>query len=141
MRYSKENKEKIFKSIISDIENGESLRKSLSKKGRISSETFYRWLDDDEDLSKQYARASENRADAIFEEILEISNHSEEDHTPFTGSNVIQRDRLKIDARKWMLSKMNPTKYGDKVQQEHSGEIKGGTTSIIMEITPPIDED
>ena len=104
------------------------MRASLKKENRPNSETFYKWLDSNEDKAKRYARAAEKRADAIFEEILEISNHTEEDHTPFTGSNVIQRDRLKIDARKWMLAKMNPKKYGDTVKTEHSGEI---TTNII----------
>ena len=128
MAYSKEKIDSIFSEILTDIENGLSLRGSLKNENRPNSETFYKWLDSSEDKAKRYARAAEKRADAIFEEILEISNHTEEDHTPFTGSNVIQRDRLKIDARKWMLAKMNPKKYGDTVKTEHSGEI---TTNII----------
>ena len=128
MAYSQEQIDLIFSEILDDIERGMSLRSSLSKDNRPASDTFYIWLESNEDKSKRYARAAEKRADAIFEEILEISNHTEEDHTPFTGSNVIQRDRLKIDARKWMLAKMNPKKYGDSIKTEHSGEI---TTNII----------
>ena len=86
-------------------------------------------MDKYEEKSKLYARACEFRADAIFEEILEISNHTEEDHTPFTGSNVIQRDRLKIDARKWMLAKMQPKKYGDKLDLDHT--TNGESINII----------
>jgi len=141
MAYSKENIEKIFKEIISDIESGLSLRKSLNKKGRPSNEVFYKWIDSNEDKVKLYARACESRADSIFEEILEISNHTEEDHTPFTGSNVIQRDKLKIDARKWMLSKMNPKKYGDKIDHTTDGEKITGTAAINIEIIPPSDDD
>ena len=37
-----------------------------------------------------------------------------EEGNPITNHNVIQRDRLRVDARKWALSKMNPKKYGDK---------------------------
>ena len=128
MAYSKEKIDSIFSEILTDIENGLSLRSSLKNENRPNSETFYKWLDSSEDKAKRYARAAEKRADAIFEEIKEIADHSEEDHTPFTGSNVIQRDRLKIDARKWMLAKMNPKKYGDKTQTELSGEV---TTNII----------
>lgn len=118
----------MFDDIILDIESGLSLRASLLKENRPSSRTFFEWIDKDLEKQKQYARATEKRSDVLFEEIYEIANHTEEDHTPFTGSNVIQRDRLKIDAIKWMLSKMQPKKYGDKIQNEHSGEI---TTNII----------
>ena len=128
MAYSQEETDLIFSEIIEDIENGSSLIGSLRKENRPTTETFYKWIDGNEDKTKRYARAAEKRADAIFEEILEISNHSDEDHTPFTGGNVIQRDRLKIDARKWMLAKMNPKKYGDSIKTEHSGEV---TTNII----------
>ena len=128
MAYSEEQKDLIFSEIMEDIESGMSLYASLQQDNRPGSETFYKWLESSSDKSKRYARAAEKRADAIFEEILEISNHTEEDHTPFTGSNVIQRDRLKIDARKWMLAKMNPKKYGEKTQTELSGEV---TTNII----------
>ena len=128
MAYSKEKIDLIFSEILEDIENGLSLRASLKKENRPNSETFYKWIDNNEDKTKRYARATEKRADAIFEEIIEIAEHREEDHTPFTGSNVIQRDRLRIDARKWMLAKLNPKKYGEKTQTELSGEV---TTNVI----------
>jgi hypothetical protein len=36
---------------------------------------------------------------------------------------MIERARLKVDARKWVAAKLKPKKYGDKLQTEHSGEI------------------
>ena len=45
-----------------------------------------------------------------------------EDGKVVTNHNVIQRDRLRVDARKWALSKMNPKKYGDKVDVTSGGE-------------------
>lgn len=128
MNYTEKQKTDIFESIIERIINGESVRNILKDKGMPSTKTFYDWLEKDEQKVKHYARATEIRADKIFEEIIEIADHSEEDHTPFTGTNVIQRDRLKIDARKWIASKLNPKKYGDKIQNEHSGDL---TTTII----------
>lgn len=75
----------------------------------------------------QYARAREQQADFLAEEILEISDHTEEDHTAFTGSNVVQRDKLRVDARKWIASKLKPKKYGDKLDLNH----EGGQTIIV----------
>jgi Transposase len=128
MAYSKEEKENIFNTIFDTIENGGSLRSAL-KIVKISSQTFFVWILEDEAKSKQYVLATEKRADAIFEEILEIAD---EGHGTFTDelgnikidSASVQKKRLQIDTRKWMLGKLNPKKYGDKMQTEHSGEIK-----------------
>jgi hypothetical protein len=68
----------------------------------------------DEIKAKRYARACEIRADVIFEDIIDIADHTAEDHTPFTGANVVQRDKLKIDARKWIVAKLHPKKYADR---------------------------
>lgn len=115
MRYTKDVIQKTSEHIFQEIENGKSLREVLRGKNMPSSQTFYKWLNDIEELAKRYARACELRAEILFDEIIEISDHSEEDHTPFTGANVVQRDKLRIDARKWVLSKMNPKKYGEKI--------------------------
>lgn len=75
------------------------------------------------DFLRQYTRAREAQADVLADEIIEIAEHSEEDHTAFTGINVIQRDKLRIEARKWIASKLKPKKYGDKIDMSHAGEV------------------
>jgi hypothetical protein len=133
MAYSKEQKTKIFNSIISEIENGASLRTALKNNNNFSSHTFNDWVNEDEEKGKQYARAKEQRTDLIFEEILNIADSQEgdvihKDGIDIVNHDVINRARLRIDARKWMLGKMDKNKYGDKIQTEHSGEI---TTNVI----------
>jgi hypothetical protein len=70
----------------------------------------------------------------MFEDILSIVDENTadvtilEDGREVVNNDVINRARLRMDARKWMLGKMHPKKYGEKVQQEHSGEL---TTTII----------
>jgi hypothetical protein len=51
--------------------------------------------------------------------------------------DMVDRSRLQIDARKWILSKLLPKKYGDKVEHEHSG----GVTVNIQRFAPDADED
>ncbi|AZB01281.1 hypothetical protein EG359_17405 [Chryseobacterium joostei] len=134
MAYSEERKDKIFKKIISEIaDKGKSLRAVLREKGMPSSSTFFIWLEDDESKSKQYARAVEVRAEGIFDEIIDIAENSEKDQTPFTGINVIKRDTLRIDARKWMLSKMMPKKYGDKLDITSDGDKVSGSIPLVLE--------
>lgn len=130
MAYDKEN---TFNQILLSIEEGNSLRTTLKREGMPTSTTFYEWIDNDKEKALHYARACEKRADSIFEEILEIADETSNDTIitdkgEIPNSEWIARSRLKVDARKWMLGKMNPKKYGEKIQQEHSGEV---TQTII----------
>lgn len=123
MSYTSEEKDRIFNFICEEISKGSSLRVSLQKEECPSSSTFYLWLDEDNDKSKQYARACEERSDLIFEEILDIADNGSSDKKIVSDQEVIdyeniQRSKLRVDARKWMLGKMNPKKYGDKIQQD-----------------------
>ena len=129
MAYDIEN---TFKKILFSIEEGNSLRATLKQEGMPSSPTFYEWIDNDKEKSIHYARAIEARTELKFESIEQ--DYSEEPQrdaeTGRIDSAWVQLQRLKIDAKKWELSKLNPKKFGDKVMQEHSGEVKTTTTVI-----------
>lgn len=91
-----------------------------------SETTFRRWCDADADLAAKYARARDDRADLIFEQCLEIADKQGADVVTVEGvdvidHNVIARAKLQIDTRKWMLGKMQPKKYGDKIDLNHGG--------------------
>ena len=127
MAYDIEN---TFKQILLSIEEGNSLRATLKRDSMPTSTTFYEWIDSDKQKALHYARACEKRADAKFDSI-EQDYLEEPQRDPLTGkidAGWVQLQRLKIDSKKWELGKMNPKKYGDKIQQEHSGEV---TTNII----------
>lgn len=143
MAYDIEN---TFKQILLSIEEGNSLRATLKREGMPTSTTFYEWIDNDEQKALHYARACEKRADTIFEEILEIADDASNDFSLADigdgiqvekfNSEHVQRSRLRVDSRKWMLGKMNPKKYGDKIQQEHSGELKTTIISLGNGVNP-----
>ncbi|MGB2525683.1 hypothetical protein [Flagellimonas sp. SN16] len=133
MAYSKENKKEIVDFICNEIAEGKSLRQVFKENEELpDTKTFYSWIDDDEEKLQQYARATEHRQDLIFEDILNIAD------TPKIGiktkttekgietmeGDMIEHRRLQVDARKWMLAKMNPKKYGDKVFQDHTTDGK-----------------
>jgi hypothetical protein len=92
--------------------------------------TFFRWLDSSEQLRNNYAQAREAQADFHASEIVAISDEVEVCQV-VTPDGVIDfkldavavaRNRLRIDARKWVAAKMLPKKYGDRL------EIDGNTT-------------
>lgn len=59
MAYSEEQKEEIFNNIFNSIENGNSLRKTLLVID-LPAKTFYEWLEQDEEKSKQYDKIKES---------------------------------------------------------------------------------
>jgi hypothetical protein len=120
--WTPEEKARACAEILAQVEKGRSLR-SICDNGddwMPARKTFEGWCDQDEELSAQYARARETRSDAIFEECLVIADSQEGDLIEVDGQasvnhDFIARAKLRIDTRKWMLGKMNPKKYGDKL--------------------------
>lgn len=127
MAYTQEKKDECFDWIISEIESGKSLISTLNTNGMPSTSTFYIWLESEKEKSKRYAHACEARELKILDEILEIADKQGEDvkHTDsgdVINHNVIQRNRLQIEARQWYLGKVRPEKYGNKVDVTTGGE-------------------
>lgn len=128
--YSEKQRTEIINEICDRISKGESLRSVLRSENMPSLSNFFAWIDSNKEFQNQYARATELRADTIFEDILSISDSTENDVIELpdgkevVNHNVINRDRLRVDARKWMLSKMMPKKYGDALKVEHDGSLE-----------------
>lgn len=152
MAYTEETKEQTFESIIAEIENGRSLRQTLQLEDMPSSSTFFKWLDDDELKSKRYARAREIRAEGILDEMFEIADDGSNDYMTITKGDieynvedreVTSRSKLRIDTRKWALSKMNPKRFGDRTDITSGGKpLQPTAPSIIqVEIIQPNEEE
>lgn len=136
MAYSEEKKQDIFNNICEYITNGKSLRKALLNCDNLPAGTFFEWMREDELKSKQYARATEERAQLMFEDMMDIaSNDPERTQTKFgtaVDSGSVQDKRVRIDTMKWAMSKMMPKKYGDKLDITTDGE-KINTLPITQE--------
>jgi hypothetical protein len=109
------------------LAEGQSLR-AICRSDEFPSEAAVRlWvLDDREGFAAQYARARELQAHAMADEILDIADDGSNDWMKREGKSElngehVQRSRARIDARKWLLSKMLPKVYGEKISQEVSG--------------------
>ena len=99
-----------------------------------SKSTVFRWLKSDEEFSDQYARAKAEMADSLFDDILAIADNRENDRDEDGRADVdhIQRQRLRIEARKWMAGKLKPKVYGDKI--DHTSSDGTMRPSIIRQI-------
>ncbi len=101
------NQQKQFNMVCARIARGESLRSACKDKDLPDRDTINRWLNADNDgaLCGQYARAREEQADFYADEIVTIA-----DTEPDAAIA-----RVRIDARKWVASKLRPKRYGDKL--------------------------
>ena len=58
------------------------------------------------------------RAELFAEQLIEISDDSADDYGDDGKLNAdnIARAKLKVDTRKWIVSRLLPKKYGDKLE-------------------------
>lgn len=113
--------------------NGESMRSICRDPAMPSRDRLYKELHNNPRFAAQYAQAREGLYQSWAEEILEIADDGTTDYVTKVGRNGheyeavdqehIQRSRLRVDARRWLLSKLVPKQFGDKVEHEHSGEV------------------
>ena len=132
------------KAIIQLIETkGESLNKAAKQIG-IDTRTFHDMIQKDTSLLHHYARAMELRADLIAERMVRNSHNRSNDFYTDSDGNLkpnpvsVQRDRLILDTDKWLLSKLMPKKYGDRLTLD--GEVKTGAPLTIENINVILNE-
>lgn len=134
--YTKELGEKLCYKIAT---TNKGVRRICEDKSMPSKSTVYRWLNDEEnaEFRDMYARAQEMRADMLAAEMLEIADDNSLDREAFVGINHIQRDKLRIDTRKFIAAKLMPKKWGDRIDVTSGGE-KLGITVMLPDNNRPV---
>ena len=110
-----------------------SLRKVCLSEDIPSMTKVLEWLKEDQEFAMQYARACDIRHEGLADEILDIADDSSRDTKiinkggedyEIENTEWVNRSKLRVDSRKWLLSKLAPKKYGDKIAHELSGKIQ-----------------
>lgn len=121
--YSPELKAALCDLVLDGMDNGLSLRKSCIAAG-VPLSTFLMWCDQDSALAVQYARTREDMIQAMFEDLITISDAPVgTTDNGSTDSGAVAKQRLQVDTRKWALSKLAPKKYGDKLDIDMSASV------------------
>ena len=127
-----------FDAILTSIAEGKTVSEAC-RTNDLAPSKFYDYLDQTPAVREKYARACDARAEIKFESIeQDYSEQPERD--PETGkidTGWVQLQRLKIDAKKWELSKLQPKKYGDKLDIDHT---TGGEKLIFTPINLDVKE-
>lgn len=123
----------LFDEICEKIANSDLGLVYICEHKGLNAKTFYDWLKEDVELSNKYVRAREMQAEFLADQILAIADDGTNDFMKIVKGDmeynvedreVTNRSKLRVDARKWLASKLLPKKYGDKVQTELSGSLE-----------------
>ena len=128
-----------FDAILADIRAGAPTYKACAECG-VPRKAFYAHIAESEEAGNKYARAKEVALEAMADDIIAIADDSSHDDEtryneagePYTVANVEYqaRSRLRVDSRKWLLAKLAPKKYGEKLDVEMSGSL----TAVIQSL-------
>lgn len=132
--------------ICERLADGESLRAICATEEMPAKGTVCRWLAEHEEFQDQYRRAREAQADTLFDEMLDIADDGLNDwmarknrEGDIVGwrenGEAIRRSQLRVDTRKWVIGRLQPKKYGDRV----TNVLEGGDKPVEVAGADPRD--
>ena len=136
--------------------DGQTLRQICRSEGMPDRSTFYDWVDADPKLADLYARARDRLIEYWSDDTIEISDDSTNDYMKRKASTGggrsdidgeleqelvpnhenINRARLRVDTRKWLMAKLMPRKYGDQLKIDQKTEL--GLSGSAVELLDAI---
>lgn len=161
------DREAVTQQICAQLRLGRSLESICAEPGMPSTGNVLQWAEDDDPkgFKEEYARARHIGYSLLAEEIIKLSDKTGEwvevhavdgdgkprydakgqpimgrVHVPLS-QEIIAHKRLQVDTRKWMLSKMLPKVFGDRVTQEHTGAGGGPIAYSQLDMKSLTDEE
>jgi len=139
MRVKKANKtdrDTVFEGVCVRIEAGYPLRAASEACG-TKAPTFLLWVSEDAAKAERYARAKRIQVELLAAELVEIA-----DQPPAitalgaTDAGSVAHQRLRIDTRKWVLSKILPKVYGDKLAIGGADDLPALQSELLVTLDP-----
>jgi hypothetical protein len=115
------------------LAEGESLFRICKDEHMPAKSTVLQWaLNDTQGFYARYAHAREIQLGVREDEIIDISDDGTNDFMEREQKNgekkiifsrdQVERSKLRVETRKWLLTKLRPDKYGEKIEQTHKGD-------------------
>lgn len=112
------------------LSNGETLTSICCDEGMPHVSTVIKWaLDEKSEFFQQYSRAREIGYLKMADELLDVADDGRNDwmirktkrgdEFEIVNKEAVDRSKLRVDTRKWLLSKALPKVYGDKIEATH----------------------
>jgi hypothetical protein len=111
---------KLADRICQRLANGESLRAICADPNMPDKATVLRWADRNPEFRGRYARARELLVEFWADELIAISD----------GNDDVSRDRLRVDARKWLVARLSPRRFGETLEGPDGDASEAGRTPL-----------
>ncbi len=131
----------VFEGILARMAMGETLALICAEGGMPKTTTVWRWKERDDDRRNAYARAREDQQQAWADQIVEIADDGTNDYVEKVrkdGSKDmaydrehVDRSKLRIETRKWLMARLSPKSFGDKTALELSGKDGAPLVPVI----------
>jgi hypothetical protein len=130
--------------VCARLATGETLRRISRDEGMPPESTVRQWAMDNPDFAAQYAKSRDLGLDAMADELFDIADDGtndtqvDEGGAVLTNHDVIARSRLRVDTRKWYLSKLAPKRYGEKLalQGDPENPVQVATALTVTFVAP-----
>lgn len=133
--------EELAEEICRRVSNGETLAEICRDAHIPPRGTIVQWdADNREGFANRYARAKQWQLEHWADEVITVAddgtndwverNDPENPGYQLNGEHI-QRSRLRTDSRKWMLAKLMPSRYGDRVSHEHGSDPERPVLSVV----------
>lgn len=121
--------------VLAGVALGKTVKQAFDGAGipRARLGSLYRVLLKDKAVRKLYDEARELQAECLADDIIDISDGSglDRDEDGKINHEVINRDRLRVDSRKWLSGKWNLKRFGDLKQIEHTGDLNVNHAAVL----------
>lgn len=124
----------LMEDICDRIARGQTLSRICKDDGMPTKGAVMQWVSDDlGGCTIRYENARLKQAMAWADELVDIADDGTNDtyvkiskdgeESLQINVDVVQRSRLRVETRKWLLAKALPKVYGDKLDLTHGGEL------------------
>ena len=140
-------RQSIARAICIRLMLGESLNVICRRAGYPSKTSVFTWLTKYPEFLDQYQRAREIQQEHHLDEMLEIADDGSNDWMEkfnregesigwqLNGEHV-QRSKLRVDTRKWIMERMASKRFGQKQAIDHTSSDKSMTPTRIEIVAP-----
>lgn len=143
--------DEVFAEICERMAGGGTLRKICQDPEMPARETVIRWVRNDDGRRKLYDLARQAQADWYADEIVELSrDRSNDTFTDAEGRRsanhaAVARDKLICDNLKFLMAKLHPGRYGDRLpemlpppSQEGEGKFSISCSPLVQVVMYPV---
>lgn len=114
--------------ICADVAEGGTAVQAFKRYG-VTHGQFWYWTENHEKLRDAWSRARLSQAHALADQALELADEP----ISYGDMAAVNRQRLRVDTRKWYTSKIAPKIFGDRIEHDH-------THRVGVVLLPPVNQ-